>query len=85
MVEIGEAFSGAKAFSLREAVAVQSGRFFRAFHATNLQARLQCLCMMCGRTHRTLSPAGTANDAASVWASCWGLYLHACWARQTCT
>ena len=40
MVEIGEAFSGAKAVSLREAVATQSGRFFKAFHATNLQASL---------------------------------------------
>ena len=37
MVEVGEAFSGAQATALREALAAQSGRFFKAFHSTNLQ------------------------------------------------
>ena len=44
MVEVGEAFSGAKAVSLRDALSAQSGRFFNAYHAANLQARMACVC-----------------------------------------
>ena len=61
MVEVGEAFSGAKAVSLREAVAVQSGRFFKAFHATNMQA---------GPESCSLDPTSAAPCECLLWMSC---------------
>lgn len=38
MLTAGEAFSGAESGTLRDAIARQSGRFFEAYHAANLQA-----------------------------------------------
>ena len=37
MLTVGEAFSGCESSTLRDAIARQSGRFFQAFHAANLQ------------------------------------------------
>ena len=51
MLQIGEAFSGSESSSLRDAMQRQSGRFFQAFHAANLQVPCLCLCMPCPRTH----------------------------------
>ncbi|KAK9809306.1 hypothetical protein WJX73_003160 [Symbiochloris irregularis] len=38
MLTVGEAFSGAESSTLRDAISRQSGRFFQAYHAANLQA-----------------------------------------------
>ncbi len=37
MLVIGESFSAAESATLRDALARQSGKFFQAFHATNMQ------------------------------------------------
>ena len=42
MLTVGEAFSGCESSTLRDAIARQSGRFFQAYHAANLQVS-QCL------------------------------------------
>lgn len=41
MLQVGEAFSGSEASSLRDAMQRHSGRFFQAFHGANLQACLE--------------------------------------------
>lgn len=38
MAQIGEAFSQSKSSNLRDAMQRHSGKFFQAYHASNLQA-----------------------------------------------
>ena len=54
MLQIGEAFSGSESSSLRDAMQRQSGRFFQAFHAANLQVPCLQLCMSCPRLTLTM-------------------------------
>ena len=50
MLTVGEAFSGAESSTLRDAIARQSGRFFQAYHAGNLQVPGLC-CSTGGHSH----------------------------------
>ena len=46
MLVIGESFSAAESATLRDALARQSGKFFQAFHSSNMQVCTDRLLLM---------------------------------------
>ena len=59
MLAAGEAFCGSESVTLREAMQRQTGRFFAAYHSSNLQARgwlmLKCARMCLSRNQLLVS------------------------------
>lgn len=61
MLTVGEAFSGCESSALRDAIARQSGRFFQAFHAANVQVNGARRALQ-DSTHHALSADALADE-----------------------